>query len=202
MVPIVIFFVRLGLKAVPDEKPGLLALLPVYVAGGTFFMVLHLNGSAMTAWALDKTDRQVSFLPAAFQRDALPSYYHNAAPGTPRPNQASLLPVASSETAAMFGQNRMSVAALQETTAVLPASVSVRDIPAAPSERTSEQAHWSTRGVDIYETVTVVSPVMALHRSRCSSSSKPCSKRCTRAVLRNSHRASSCRLRTPSSSSP
>ena len=46
--PIIGYFVRLGLKASREERPGLLALLPIYVAGGTFFMVLHLNGSAMT----------------------------------------------------------------------------------------------------------------------------------------------------------
>src|SRR5262245_27520149 len=105
MLPIVIFFVRLGLKGQPQEQPGLLALLPAYVAGGTFFMVLHLNGSAMTAWALDKTDREIGALPATFKQDALPSYYGNAAAETPRPNKANLLPVANPDHASMFGQN-------------------------------------------------------------------------------------------------
>ena len=60
-IPIIIFFVRLGLTAGPDERPGLLALLPIFVAGGTFFMILHLNGSAMTQWARDNTARDNSY---------------------------------------------------------------------------------------------------------------------------------------------
>ncbi|MBI3929574.1 MAG: MFS transporter, partial [Armatimonadetes bacterium] len=40
MIPVIIFFVRMGLTAKPEEKPGLLSLLPIYVAGGTFFMIL------------------------------------------------------------------------------------------------------------------------------------------------------------------
>src|SRR5690606_16621884 len=59
MIPVVVFFVRLGLNAAPKERSGLLALLPIYVAGGTFFMVLHLNGSAMTQWANDTTARDI-----------------------------------------------------------------------------------------------------------------------------------------------
>ncbi len=58
MIPVIIFFVRLGLNANEEEKPGLLALLPIFVAGGAFFMILHLNGSAMTQWARDFTDRR------------------------------------------------------------------------------------------------------------------------------------------------
>ncbi len=58
MIPVVVFFVRLGLNANEEEKPGLLALLPIFVAGGAFFMILHLNGSAMTQWARDFTDRR------------------------------------------------------------------------------------------------------------------------------------------------
>ena len=64
MVPVIIFFVRLGLTAPQKEKAGLLALLPVYVAGGTFFMILHLNGSAMTQWARDNTDRTAPPMPS------------------------------------------------------------------------------------------------------------------------------------------
>ncbi len=59
MIPVIIFFVRLGLTAREEEKPGLLSLLPIYIAGGAFFMILHLNGSAMTQWARDDTDRRV-----------------------------------------------------------------------------------------------------------------------------------------------
>jgi dipeptide/tripeptide permease len=123
MVPVIIFFVRLGLKAIPSERAGLLALLPIYVAGGTFFMILHLNGSAMTQWARDDTNRAGGELPMAhslekvfsfvfrydvkFTQEALPSYYLNAAEDTPRPDPRSLLVTDSAEIARMYGQQRL-----------------------------------------------------------------------------------------------
>jgi dipeptide/tripeptide permease len=85
MVPIFVFFTRLP-KTVPEnERSGLAALLPVYLAGGTFFMILHMNGSALTNWAKSKTDRDVAVVPAAFKEDALPSYYANAPADVLRP---------------------------------------------------------------------------------------------------------------------
>lgn len=108
MIPVIVFFVRLGAGAVPKERPGLLALLPIYVAGGTFFMILHLNGSAMTQWARDQTDREIPGLPGKFEQDALPSYYANAAEDVKRPDPRSLLKVADPTHARMYGQQRMS----------------------------------------------------------------------------------------------
>ncbi len=115
MVPIIIFFVRLGLTAKPMERPGLLALLPIYVAGGTFFMILHLNGSAMTQWARDDTDRQAGSVIQAVipTQDGLPSYYLNAKESVPRPHPDSVLKVDSAATARMFGQQRMDEAAVE-----------------------------------------------------------------------------------------
>ena len=80
-------------SAAEDEKPGLRALLPVYLAGGTFFMVLHLNGSAMTTWANDSTARHLGLNDPVvliadavtvkgkpvFAGEAYPGYYGNAA---------------------------------------------------------------------------------------------------------------------------
>ena len=90
MIPVIIFFVRLGLTAREEEKPGLLSLLPIYIAGGAFFMILHLNGSAMTQWARDDTDRRVQgsntfiqILNPWAKQDALPNYYRNADETTP-----------------------------------------------------------------------------------------------------------------------
>jgi amino acid/peptide:H+ symporter len=116
MIPVVIFFVRLGLKANDEERPGLLALLPIFVAGGAFFMILHLNGSAMTQWARDLTDRQPGPAKAVtyIQQDALPSYYINAAEEVPRPAKESLLVVDSSEVANMFGQRRLGASAVEQ----------------------------------------------------------------------------------------
>ncbi len=106
MIPVAIFFIRLGLEASPKERPGLLALLPIYLAGGTFFMVLHLNGSAMTQWADETTKRDVP-APSLWQQDALPSYYGNASEQLPRPNRESLVVVDDPATARMYGQKRM-----------------------------------------------------------------------------------------------
>ena len=114
MIPVVIFFVRLGLNANEEEKPGLLALLPIFVAGGAFFMILHLNGSAMTQWARDYTDRQPGVAESVtyIQQDALPSYYVNAGEDVPRPHPDSLLVVTSAEIANQFGQSRMRASAV------------------------------------------------------------------------------------------
>ena len=107
MIPVIVFFVRLGLNANEEERPGLLALLPIFVAGGAFFMILHLNGSAMTQWARDFTDREPGVAQHApfvdeIQQDALPSYYTNAGEEVPRPHPDSLLVIESSEVANQF----------------------------------------------------------------------------------------------------
>ena len=107
MLPVIVFFIRLGVTAKPAERPGLLALLPVYVAGGTFFMILHLNGSAMTQWARDNTDREVSAVPSAVKQEALPRYYLNAGEDVKRPHEDSLVVVESESVARMYGQQRM-----------------------------------------------------------------------------------------------
>ncbi len=118
MVPVIIFFVRLGLTAAPKEKAGLLALLPVYVAGGTFFMILHLNGSALTQWARDNTDRQARAVPAAMRQEALPAYYLNAKESTPRPDPRGLAVVDDAGTARMYGLKRMDEAAVARVAAM------------------------------------------------------------------------------------
>lgn len=98
MIPVLVFFVRLGVTANKEEKPGLLALLPIYVAGGAFFMILHLNGSAMTQWARDDTVREVKGTNTAILalnpwagQEALPRYYVNAGEDVPRPDPRTLL---------------------------------------------------------------------------------------------------------------
>lgn len=108
MVPILAFLFRLAKNATPAEKPGLMALLPVFVAGGTFFMILHLNGSALTVWAKNNTDRQVAAVPQIWQQDALPSYYANAGRDIPRPDERTFL-VVDKETAKLFGTKMMGI---------------------------------------------------------------------------------------------
>jgi dipeptide/tripeptide permease len=112
MIPVVYFFVTLVRSASDDERPGLRALLPIYIAGGTFFMILHLNGSAMTQWARDTTDRSQPPMPANFRQEALPSYYLTAQEDTPRPEPRSLGVVTDDRLARMFGQQRLDEAAV------------------------------------------------------------------------------------------
>ena len=127
MVPVIVFFVRLGTTAVPKEKPGLLALLPIYVAGGTFFMVLHLNGSAMTQWARDDTARDIAAVPASIKQEALPRYYVNAAEDVPRPDPRSLLVTEDGAVARMYGQQRLDTKAVETLGAA--ADVEVVELP-------------------------------------------------------------------------
>ena len=151
MIPVVYFFVKLGLTANDEERPGLLALLPIFVAGGAFFMILHLNGSAMTQWAKDHTDREPGIAQSVpfidqIQQDALPSYYTNAAEDVPRPHPESLLVVESSEIANQFGQSRMRMGSVAELDAMDGIAVEklgsggMKDIDPA----------WAARAVKVY----------------------------------------------------
>ncbi|MCK5943640.1 MAG: hypothetical protein KAI24_16780, partial [Planctomycetes bacterium] len=166
-IPILMFFVRLSNKATDEEKPGLQALLPIYVAGGTFFMVLHLNGSAMTTWANDNTARDLDqpdpivmiagaievggTLP--FAQDALPGYYDNARADLKRPNKQTLLGIASDEQATMFGQKKMDDESLAELEGKLPKGVRVEVLP--KKDLTDEQKAWKKYSVDIYDVVEI-----------------------------------------------
>ncbi|MBL9076577.1 MAG: peptide MFS transporter [Planctomycetes bacterium] len=162
-IPILLFFVNLSKRASTEEKPGLRALLPVYLAGGTFFMVLHLNGSAMTTWADENTVRNLGANdPVVFVADtfpvfadqALPSYYHNAAADIPRPHRSTLLPIATTTQAKMFGQKRMDVVSLDELRGKLPADVAVEALPLR-GELSAEQKAWKKFSVEVFPKVLV-----------------------------------------------
>lgn len=166
-IPILRFFARLSKDATEDEKPGLQALMPIYLAGGTFFMVLHLNGSAMTTWANDNTARDLAqndpivmiagSIEVAgatpFAQDALPGYYGNARDDLPRPNKLTLLPIATDEQATMFGQKKMDTASLTELTGKLPSGIRVEELPI--KKLSEEQKAWKKYSVDIYEKVEI-----------------------------------------------
>ena len=149
MIPVIIFFIRMGVTAKEDEKPGLLALLPIYVAGGAFFMILHLNGSALTQWARDDTDRQskgaaqalTTVLPSV-QQDGLPRYYLNAAEEVPRPHPDSLLVAPSDRVARMYGQQRMDEPAVAAVDAI--DGIEAVEI----DDRSTDD--WVARAVDVY----------------------------------------------------
>jgi dipeptide/tripeptide permease len=105
MLPIAAYFVLLVKKAAPEEKPGLAALIPVYVAGGAFFMVLHLSGGLMTVFAEHDSDRQAEWIPKAtdfYAQKAMPSYFGNATADLPRPNPETLV-IVDADSESMFG---------------------------------------------------------------------------------------------------
>lgn len=105
MLPIMAYFAMLVKKASPEEKPGLAALIPVYIAGGAFFMILHLSGGLMTVFAENSTDRQAEWIPKAtdfYAQKAMPSYFGNAGPDLPRPDERTLV-IGGNEAESMFG---------------------------------------------------------------------------------------------------
>ena len=105
MLPIMAYFFLLVKRATPDERPGLAALIPVYVAGGAFFMVLHLSGGLMTVFAEHNTDRQAEWIPQAtsfYAQKAMPSYFSNAGPEVARPDPQTLV-IVDEDTESMFG---------------------------------------------------------------------------------------------------
>jgi len=151
MLPVLFFFVMLAVKAKAEEKAGLFALLPLFVAGGAFFMILHLNGSAMTQWARDVTDREVrggakvvTMLNPRSQQEAYPSYYLNAAEDVLRPDPRSLLVVEDDKIARMYGQQRMDESAVQKAAAI--PGVEVVEI----GDNDSQNAQWVSRATGVY----------------------------------------------------
>lgn len=113
MVPIFWFFTRLARTEPEAERPGLAALLPIYLAGGTFFMILHMNGSAFTKWAEQKTDREVAVVPPLWKQDALASYYSNAGASVPRPDSRVFAEV-DDVAAKLFGTRQFPETALRD----------------------------------------------------------------------------------------
>ncbi len=129
MLPIGFYFYNLVRKASPEEKPGLGALIPVYIAGGAFFMVLHLSGGLITVFAEDSTDRRSEWIPEVvdfYAQPAMPSYYSNASPELPRPDERTLI-VVKGETEAMFGARILTQSAVDEFKRNLGYGVTVND---------------------------------------------------------------------------
>jgi len=110
MIPVMVYFALIVKRANDEERPGLAALIPVYIAGGAFFMILHLSGGLMTVFAEHNTDRRAEWIPAAtdfYAQKAMPSYYGNAGADLPRPDQRVLIDV-SPAGEAMFGARILS----------------------------------------------------------------------------------------------
>ncbi|MBK8166718.1 MAG: peptide MFS transporter [bacterium] len=134
MLPVAGYFATLVRKANADEKPGLAALIPVYVAGGTFFMILHLSGGLMTVFAERSTDRRAEWIPTAtefYAQKAMPSYFGNAGPSVPRPDERTLV-VMPDETEAMFGARILSEGTIAALRADPSLDVTVNPWPGTP----------------------------------------------------------------------
>lgn len=148
MIPVGFYFVSLVMKASPEEKPGLAALLPVYLAGGAFFMILHLSGGLMTVFAEDRSSRTANWAPEIVQKyymqKAMPSYYSNAAADLARPSEDSLL-VVEDDVEAMFGARRISETALAAVQAKYPDVNSLN-----PNELSGDQTQWRFLACDVF----------------------------------------------------
>ncbi|MFM2375525.1 MAG: hypothetical protein RLZZ165_622, partial [Bacteroidota bacterium] len=58
-IPVIAFFVYMLVKASPEDKRPIGALLAVYACIIVFWAVFHQNGDALTVWAEDHTDRSM-----------------------------------------------------------------------------------------------------------------------------------------------
>jgi len=150
MIPIIFYFLSLVFRAGPEEKPGLAALIPVYVAGAAFFMILHLSGGLMTFFTEHDASRRGDWIPEVVQQyycqKAMPSYYSNADADLPRPDEATLV-VAERDVEAMFGARRVSDAALDEVQRTNPG---VRAVD-ADEDGGSYRSRWGFLVLEVYQ---------------------------------------------------
>ncbi len=129
MLPIMAYFLNIVRTANSEEKPGLAALIPVYIAGGAFFMVLHLSGGLITVFAEHNTDRQAEWIPTAtdfYAQKAMPSYFSNADPDLSRPDERTLFTV-SDQAEAMFGARILDQSTVDMISADRMSEVTVHD---------------------------------------------------------------------------
>ncbi len=144
VVPIVAYFIFLARTALPEEKPGLTALLPVFLAGAMFFMVLHLGGGLLTILAKKDTRREASWLPSVYAQVAMPSYYFNAGRDVPRPLEDTMVPV-DEKTETLFGAKILSDKVVKEVTRAH------RDVRAADPEKMELPQDWRPFRCKVYK---------------------------------------------------
>ena len=151
MIPVIRFFIKLGNDAPESERAGLKTLIPIYIAGGTFFMILHLNGSAMTQWARDTTSREApAAVPGIWAEEALASYYPTATEEVPRPDPRSLVATDDEVLSRMFGQQRL------DEQSVAKVAAAAGDVEVVEITNDSELDDKITaRAVKVYEDGTV-----------------------------------------------
>jgi len=151
-IPILSYFALLIRQASPDEKVGLKALMPVYLAGGTFFMILHLNGGLITVFTQEDTYRGGNWMPESvaqfYGQKAMPSYFKNAASDVPRPDERTLL-VAEEEVAATFGARIMGETAVDSLLQANP------DVQQLATDDPGFSSDWGFLGLEVYPEANV-----------------------------------------------
>jgi POT family proton-dependent oligopeptide transporter len=101
--PVVIFYIRLWTKAVPEEKGQIGALLTLTALLVPFWMVFNLNNTVFSSWAKDNTNREVPDSTISVLKevnlleDAPVDYFFNADPDRPRPDKTWLKVTAGTE---------------------------------------------------------------------------------------------------------
>jgi len=136
MLPIITYFLLIVKRATPEEKPGLAALIPVYVAGGAFFMVLHLSGGLMTVFAEHNTNREAAWIPQSmdfYAQKAMPSYFFNADASVERPDRR-MFHIVDENGEAMFGARILSASLVERLRQDPSHSVELLPAEEAPAE--------------------------------------------------------------------
>lgn len=104
-IPVFIFYTRIWLQ-VPDaaDRGRVAALLVIFVVVIVFWMIFHLNTTALTAFARDNIDRvpnvlvkPITDLAEDFAENAPPTYYFNAGPEVPRPARSTFKIISEAE---------------------------------------------------------------------------------------------------------
>ena len=153
MMPILFYFAMLVKRSSPEEKPGMSALMPVYLCGGAFFMILHLSGGLMTVVAENNTNRRAEWIAKVplldnYSQKAMPSYFTNAAKELPRPLERTLLQV-DKKTESMFGARTLDLGALEAITKGHP------DVRVVSSDSAAYSQEWALLTTKVFATGVV-----------------------------------------------
>lgn len=117
--PVMVFYARIWLK-VPDsaDRGRVAALLVIFVVVIVFWMIFHLNTTALSAFARDSTDRVPTGIVAtitdaaeSLAENAPPDYYMNAGPEVPRPARESFKIVSAEEYKRLEKERKLEVRA-------------------------------------------------------------------------------------------
>jgi POT family proton-dependent oligopeptide transporter len=99
IVPVIAYYVNLWVRAPVEEKAPIGALLSIFGVVIVFWMIFHQNGSALTFWAEENTDRaagpvltsalDATYMGARVEPDS--PYFHNVPPAERPPREISVI---------------------------------------------------------------------------------------------------------------